>query len=268
MLSRPKTKTVADKVIDQLDTYREMELISSSLYGKLSGFRVLLDAINDADIAVSGMIKQNAQVVVFVPAGQSEVWLRNSEIDTGKHYDAAALRNLSVENEQTLLNEAPWKQVGQIRSGFIHVFTDYPANGAVSAKKYLFVSFSRYQKVQRNAENCEDDNGYIAAAYYDATRFRIQLSSEIAQDSFVSFEAALLPEKIDFERFGENSYSQYDICAPAFAQKALVYQALAELMPAGMEITVGLTNMADREKRRLLSRMPKNHGILTVEPNF
>lgn len=264
-LRRLKTEHIANKVKDQLDSYRSMGILTNPMYDKFTSFRVLIEAINDADIEVCGAIRQTSQVVVFVPANTSEIILKGSELYDADHTNAL-LNSIPDLLADTFLNASPWTEIQEIRAQNLYVFSEYPLNGKKSESYVKLVSYSDLQGKRLN--NNDPNTNVSQIAYYDATRYRIQLSQSYSSDKFLSFEAYLSPEKIDFEEITDDAYDEYTICAPTVASKLMEYQAIKEVLPIGLDITEQLEGLVANEKRKVASRMPKNHTTLTVEPRF
>jgi hypothetical protein len=211
---------------------------------------------------VCGSVNPVTQVVVFVPEGQTMIYLRNS--DTHKMSLETAISNstdLSADQKTFLLNDRPWTKVGKLQSRTLYSYREFPIPGMkTDCEKFDIVTFTDFQKNPRNGY------GQNSTAIYHPHDERMVFSKAMSGDRFVTFRATVLPEKIDVSQVSD--WPDYTISSPVEAERLLVLATLKELMPITSELLEHFEILVDREKRKVNARVPRNTESFSVEPKF
>ena len=252
-----KANEVADAVKDRLDNMYELQQLPQRIYQKLIQTKPLIRAINEADIDITSTLKPEAQCIVFVPKDGFLVYLRNQPIHESQHVTSRGNIDIPPEQQVVFLNEQPWLYAHSIKTQYISLYKEYPIKGDENATKLKLAQYAPFY-------HGDTHSGY---AYYEPSNDRIVLPGAVDDDTFVSFSAMIMAEKIDFTKFDDLSYilSDYKIVTPRYAEGVLINSALIELLPEGLEVKDRLLKKLSYQKREALSRQPLSRASFKVK---
>lgn len=258
-LQQLNTKNVAQDITDRLDQMRHLDTFPTNIQDRLDTKAKLIRAINEGDIEACGYLKPVSQFVVFVPDGNTEAFLRNS--DTYKTELEAAINNssdLTAEQKSIILGLQPWTKVGSLKSDTLYSHSEIPFPGKPSTgEEYKIVTFTDFK-------NHGNSNGSVAT--YHPHEERIVFSKAMSGDRFITFLATVFPEKVDVAKVSD--WPDYSISCPVGGERLLVLCTLKEIMPIATELVAHFEDLIAKEKRKVISRMPKKVGSFKVEPRF
>lgn len=265
-LSTINTSQFADVVKDHIDDLRTANALPERAIQKMESFKKLLRAINEADIDVCGFFNQSVPVIVYLPEGYNEIYLRNSDLQEAEYVSQVESLDLPDGQETQLLNFDFWTRVRGIESTYLLVSKQFPIGDRTGGSRYKLVPYEEFTDVtEAYRDQLYEDT---LPAFYDANRSRIVLDGAVSGDRFVHFEGTLIPEKIDFTEVSDGSWSDYTITTPEVAESALLYGTLFKLMPVGTELRQFYEAEYEKEKRKAEKRIPADTSSFTLDSNI
>ena len=269
-LKNLSTARVLDSIKSRLDAYRGDDALTHDQWRRITSPRRMLLALNEADIQLCSDLKVETQVVIFLPENTSSIHLRSSDYQSNKHQEAIQ-KYIDSEPEadhSALLNTSMYKHVGTLRSQYIVGFKDYPVGNASPSVRYSIVSSTEFQRSNAGASYHDDRFGLTPTAWVDHNRGLIHLSRTQSAESFVSFNAYVLPEKVDFNKVDNNEEAvneAYKVVTPSFAERALVMTTLRELLPETSPVYGAINNIQTQAFRDARLRVPTDNSVKKVE---
>ena len=265
------TKHVAETIKDTLDNLRDTQQISENVWSKLQSQSRLLEAINNADIEVCRLVKQQQQMIAYIPKDTREVLLESLGTDTS--LDTAITSQLSVwgsiiesKTNTVFLNRDWYVDASNIVGEYISVYSSVP----IGENKV-----SSYIKVMNNAmfeDNDSDEpywdhiHGYSTKGYFEPNTKRLRLASSFGSDMFFSWIAYLIPAKVDATTL--TSWTDYTIRSPYYAQGLLVSNALLQIVPLGTNASNAIYQEHARQVQNVFSFIPTDMSIKQVTRGY
>lgn len=262
-LSKIKTDQFSDVVKDRIDDLRTTDALPERAINKLESFPKILRAINEADIDLCGFLDQSVPVIIYLPEGFTEIYLRNSDLQETEYISQVEALGLPEAQESQLLNYDFWTRVRGVDSTYLLVSKQFPIGKRTGGSRYKMVPYEEFTDITEayKDELYED----VLPAFYDASRSRIVLDGPTSGDRFVHFEGKLIPEKIDFSQVTDGAWDEYTITAPDVAESALLYGTLFHLMPIGTKLRQFYEAEYEKEKRKASGRMPADTSSFTLD---
>lgn len=257
MSTKIEATYLSQKVIDLLTQYHNNEVLDANTFRRISEPRLLLDAINEADIELSLALKIPRTVIVFLPRDAKFVDLTNYDINVGDHITGILSEVTDPLQQVFFINNEPWAGIEQIKSQKVEVFDSYPAVATTSSNYFTLLGYEAFNSDQA-CEGC----------YYDPALSQLFVKRSTSKNRYLRFKAVVRAEKIPIDDLSNTEISDYRIITPSYAFKALLYQSVCELLTPGTELYNSLMNIAAIEKQKAARRHTYNPAILKVEPRF
>jgi|AntRauTorckE6833_2_1112554.scaffolds.fasta_scaffold15154_2 hypothetical protein len=259
-LQQLKTNNVAKDVTDRLDQMRHLDTFPTNIQDRLNTKAKLIRALNEGDIEACGYLKPVSQFVLFVPQGNREIYLRNS--NSYKTELENAINNsssLTSDQKSIILELQPWTKVGKVKSSTLHAYSDIPYPDHTSkGEEFSIVTFNDFRK--------QDVLPDRSTALYHPHEERIVFSKAMDSDKFITFQGTIMPEKIDIAQVSD--WPDYSISCPVEGERLLILCTLKEVMPLASPLVAHFEELIAKEKRKVISRLPKKVGSFKVEPRF
>lgn len=232
-----------DIVRNWLDDQSIMGLIPAGIYNKRimelnssSGHENpwALQTINRADIQCMDLIRMEAQIIAFVPEGESEVLMQTqaSHVFPLKKTDLPDDQIKSSKNV-FILNHETWLDAGQLRSDYIYKYDQFPLGDAVSSEAMKVTDWDGHESVRIGVETSiyDPEYGSIKTCYYEALNKRIRLPEPASSGGdYLTWNARIRPANVDV-----TNLQSYRIRTPAHYRSMLEHFVKKELTPEGTE---------------------------------
>lgn len=272
-LERLNTKQFADALKDRIDDLRLTNALPEPHLRKLISFKKLIRTINEADIDLCGFLSPNAQVIIYLPKDYSEIYLRNSDLQSAEYNTQVNALDIHADQKTQLLNYDMWTRVRSIEDTYILISNSFPLGDRTQGERHKLVPYDEFTDVEESftgATKKFKDQVYedVQPAFYDVHRSRILLDSKVDSDKFVHFIGQLIPEKLDYTQVTHDSWSDYTITTPEIGEEALILGCMYRLMPLGSELRNLFMAEYEREKRKAASRIPVDTSSFTLDSNI
>lgn len=265
-LSKIKTSQFADVVKDRIDDLRINDVLPERSVKKLESFQKILRAINEADIELSGYLEEKAPIIIYLPEGYSEIYLRNSDLQEAEYVSQVEQLDLPELQKEQLLNFDFWTRVRDIESNYLLASGQFPIGHRTGGSRYRLVPYEEFTDVtEAYRDQLYED---VLPAFYDPVRSRIVLDGPINGDRFVHFEGTLIAEKIDFSQVTEGAWDEYTITTSELAESPLLYGTMFHLLPVGTKMRQFYKAEYESEKRKARSRTPSDSSSFTLDSHI
>lgn len=274
-LQRLQTSLIADEVKDHLSDLKEQGLLSDGMFRKSVSFNRIIRAINQADMDVCRIVKQEVQMILLVPAGLEEVFLENTPGLIQPTNDADFIAKIEAETNdakaqanQIILNREWFIDASNIRSQFLHAYSQFPVGNTTPAYKIKLVRQDMFDDSQMKVNYNSAAWGDLSVALFEVATKRIRFGSSFSKDTFISFPAYLIPSVIDITEIHPEQWGQYKIKAPKYAQSFLIYKALERILPIASPAQQAVKPLVGAELQNLYTHIPTNTAAIEVTDGY
>lgn len=253
-------KAIVQLIEDRLDDLQVDGLLTSGQYGKKRQLRQIINAVNDADIAICSELKIKRQVAVFVPEGRTDIplfipvpfnldpdWVLHAGVwaDSGV-WDEGEVWNDDPDIDAFILQEQSFLDASDVVGRKVYVYDRYPMgkNRPVSELR-----FATYEQVRGGGSSCH--------IHFEPGSRRFRLTQAFSKDVFILFEAHIIPYKMDADRLRDITAvgpETYYIRTPGYGQRLLIERSLKNLLGYVVANKAGILAAEEYEDSRIADR--------------
>lgn len=269
---RLSTKQIVLLVKDRLDDLRVTDAIPDTIYQRKANPKMILEAINNADMDVCGLLDLDVTAIAFIPAGVSEFNLFSQDTYQYEFITATADSDeVDPQSLSNLLNTQSYVNYGKMRGSVIQRYNVAPIGSASPSGKYRIVSSNQFSSYKTHGYLDIGPEHYDGVAVVMPEGGRARLSDPAPCDLFLTWDSTIMPSKMDIVDMSTNvdaksAIESYQIATPTYAKELLLIKTMLSLLPPTINAYKSYASIENKAYQQALSNVARGTQTFRAEP--
>lgn len=260
---------VYSAIQNELDDVYTDGIISAAIFNKKTPKRLLLYAINQADIHICLKLKLKSYVFLYAPADLKTIFFdRQAEWVKGRNDEYTSIKTVDNVQYAYLIGNQDYLDVVSCDSEIALAFSDLPENEAAtpiglwnSEANDVHSKLEDYQ-YQRTTKLVYPIQFSANRFYVDSRRRMIVLAEPFSTPKWILVNAAIAPVRLSLKDISKTDLDDYEIRAPYNARQWLINRAMTHVLPNRAAQEGGYFDMEVKSERETFQTLPSEGNVI------